>query len=415
MTKCRHCAASLHLSLVDLGSAPPSNAYLNDQSLQTPEKWYPLRVMVCQRCWLAQTEDFAQASELFTADYSYFSGISTTWLAHCENFVIEATRRFRLDSKSLVVELAANDGHLLQYFQTRSIPCLGVEPTASTAAVARHRGLAILEAFFSSALASQLVSEGPKPDLIVANNVLAHVPDINDFINGVGILLRADGVAVFEFHHLLRLVEGAQFDTIYHEHFSYLSLIAAQKLFSSRNLEIFDVEELETHGGSLRVYVQHVGTGRFETLAAVRNVLEKEERAGVTSEAFYHGFQLSVQKIKIDFVSFLINACKNGQSVAGYGAAAKANTLLNFAGIRRDLVHFIVDRSSAKQGKFMPGSHIPIVNEEFLRSTKPDYIVIFPWNIREEVTRQLGYIRGWNGRFVTAVPELVVEGMCELP
>lgn len=392
--------------MVDLGSAPPSNAYLTAETLHAPEKWFPLRVLVCEQCWLAQTEDFAQADELFDAEYAYFSGFSSSWLQHSEAYVEKMAERFQLDGRSHVVEVAANDGYLLQYVKARGIPCTGVEPTASTAAAARAKGIPVIEEFFGEALARHLVQDGVGADLTAANNVLAHVPDINDFVTGFAHLLKPRGVATFEFPHLLRLVAENQFDTIYHEHFSYLSLSAVERIFSRNGLCIFDVEELPTHGGSLRVYAQRSDQGTHPVSAAVAALLERERQAGMLSAEYYASFQVRTNRVKDDFLGFLLQARRDGRRVAAYGAAAKGNTLMNYAGIRPDLISFVVDRNPAKQGKFMPGSRIPILGEEALKQVKPDFIVILPWNLREEIMAQLDYARSWGARFVTAVPEL---------
>lgn len=406
--KCRHCGVEISLSLVDLGSSPPSNAYLTEQSLHAPEKWFPLRVLVCESCWLVQTEDFAQADELFDAEYAYFSGFSSSWLAHSERYVSEMVARFNLSAESHVLEVAANDGYLLQYVKERGIPCTGVEPTASTAAAARAKGIPIVEDFFGVRLAKELAAQGKKFDLTAANNVLAHVPDINDFVAGFAILLKPQGVATFEFPHLLKLISGIQFDTIYHEHFSYLSLTAVERIFSVNGLAVFDVEEHPTHGGSLRVFAQRIDTGRQKCSVRVREILRDEAHAGMMTASYYAGFQEKTNRVKNDFVAFLLEANRQGERVVGYGAAAKGNTLLNYAGIRSDLINFVADRNPAKQGKCMPGSRIPIAEESRIGEVQPDYVVIFPWNLQQEVIRQLNYIRAWGGRFVVAVPELRV-------
>lgn len=407
--KCRHCNADIKLPLVDLGSAPPSNAYLTVESLKAPEKWFPLRVLVCESCWLVQTEDFAQANELFDAEYAYFSGFSTSWLAHAERYVNTMVTRFGLDATSHVVEVAANDGYLLQYVKAKSIPCTGVEPTASTAAAARAKGIPIVEDFFGVELARKLVAQGTQADLTAANNVLAHVPDINDFVAGFAHLLKPQGVSTFEFPHLLQLMAENQFDTIYHEHFSYLSLTAVERVFAGNGLSVFDVEEHTTHGGSLRVFAQRKDIGKHALSAKVAALLEREKQAGMAGAPYYSGFQAKTDKVKNDFVTFLLDAKRDGKSVAAYGAAAKGNTLMNYAGIRPDLISFVVDRNPAKQDKFMPGSRIPIVNESHLHVAKPDYVVILPWNLRVEVMQQLDYIRAWGGQFVSAVPALRIE------
>lgn len=407
--KCRHCHTELTLPLVDMGSAPPSNAYLTGQTLHAPEKYFPLRVLVCTQCWLVQTEDYAGADELFSADYAYFSSFSTTWLKHAEKYVADMAQRFALDADSHIVEVAANDGYLLQFAKARGIPCLGIEPTTSTADAARAKGIEIVEEFFGVELAKKLVAQGKQADLTTANNVLAHVPDINDFVGGFAALLKPAGVATFEFPHLLRLVSENQFDTIYHEHYSYLSLTAVKRIFEQNGLNVFDVEELPTHGGSLRVYAQRKDTGVRQLNPAVTTLLANETAAGMDTTAFYAGFQDKANKVKNDLLAFLIEAQRAGKSVAGYGAAAKGNTLLNYAGVRPDLLSFVVDRNPAKQDKFLPGSRIPIVAESRLRETRPDYVVILPWNLCGEVMEQLAYIREWGGQFVTSVPVLEVK------
>jgi SAM-dependent methyltransferase len=407
--KCRHCQAELTLSLIDLGTAPPSNAYLNQQQIHAPEKYFPLRVLVCTECWLVQTEDYAGAEELFSADYAYFSSFSITWLKHAEKYVTDMAQRFALNANSYIVEVAANDGYLLQYAKAQGIPCLGIEPTTSTADAARAKGLEIVEDFFGVKLAKQLVEQGKQADLTAANNVLAHVPDINDFVRGFSVLLKPAGVSTFEFPHLLRLVTENQFDTIYHEHYSYLSLTAVKRIFERNGLSVFDVEELPTHGGSLRVYAQRRDSGVREPSQNVAKLLELETAAGMNSTAFYAGFQAKANKVKNDLLIFLIEAQLAGKSVAGYGAAAKGNTLLNYAGVRPDLLPYVVDRNPAKQDKFLPGCRIPIVTEAQIKQNRPDYVLILPWNLRTEVVEQLAYIREWGGQFVTSVPALEVK------
>ena len=404
--KCRHCGAPLTLTLVDLGSAPPSNAYLSAQALDAVETWYPLRVLVCTQCLLVQTADFARASELFDARYAYFSSYSSSWLEHARRFVEAMVARFGLRAGSRVVEVAANDGYLLQYVRGRGIECLGIEPTASTAAAARASGLAIVEEFFGVPLAERLRASGQQADLMVANNVLAHVPDINDFVRGFALLLKPAGVASFEFPHLLQLIGQNQFDTIYHEHYSYLSLLAVERIFASCGLEVFDVEELPTHGGSLRVLAQRADSGKQALTTAVAALLRRERAAGMADVAYYGGCQRRLEELKDGFLRFLLDARAQGRQVAGYGAAAKGNTLLNYAGVRPDLLRFVADRNPAKQGHYLPGSRIPVVAESVLREARPDYVLILPWNLADEVRSQLGYIREWGGRFVTAVPRL---------
>lgn len=407
--KCRHCQTELTLPLIDLGAAPPSNAYLTSHTLHVPEKYFPLRVLVCTECWLVQTEDYAGAEELFSADYAYFSSYSTTWLKYAEHYVADMVQRFDLNENSRVVEVAANDGYLLQYAKALGIPCLGVEPTTSTADAARAKGIEIVEQFFGVKLAKELVEQGKQADLMTANNVLAHVPDINDFVAGFAVLLKPAGVGTFEFPHLLRLVSESQFDTIYHEHYSYLSLTTVQRIFERNGLNVFDVEQLPTHGGSLRVYAQRQDSDVHELSQNVATLLAREVAAGMTTPEFYRGFQAKADQVKNDFLSFLIEAKRSGKTVAGYGAAAKGNTLLNYAGVRPDLLPYVVDRNPAKQNKFLPGSRIPVLAEAYLIEERPDYVVILPWNLREEVMVQLAYIREWGGQFVTSVPVLEIK------
>jgi SAM-dependent methyltransferase len=406
--RCRHCSASLKLPFLDLGSAPPSNAYLSQSGLMEPETWFPLRLMVCETCWLVQTEDQAGREAFFNDDYAYFSSYSSSWLAHAKTYVQAMCSRFSLGRHSLAAEIGANDGYLLQYVQQADIPCFGVEPTAGTAAAARAKGIDIVERFFGREVAAELVREGRQVDLVAANNVLAHVPDINDFVAGFALLLKPQGVATFEFPHLQQMLAHKQFDTAYHEHYSYLSLTTVQRIFSVNGLRVFDVEEHPTHGGSLRVFAQRADSGSHAVTATVDSLLGSEAAAGLSSATAYSGFQRQAQVVKNDFLAFLIEAQRHGKRVGAYGAAAKGNTLLNFAGVRPDLLPYVVDRNPAKQGKYMPGSRIPIVAEDRLQQDKPDLIVILPWNLRAEVMVQLDHARHWGGRFVTAVPELRV-------
>jgi len=407
---CRHCDTPLVLPFVDLGAAPPSNAYLTKKALTRREIHYPLKVMVCGNCRLVQTEDTADAGELFDAEYAYFSSFSPSWVKHAETYIDAMVKRFRLGPESHVVEIAANDGYLLQFVKQRAIPCTGVEPTASTAAAAREKGIEIVEEFFGVELAEKLVANGKQADLTAANNVLAHVPDINDFVAGFTRLLKPAGVATFEFPHLLNLLRENQFDTIYHEHFSYLSLTAVNRIFAKNGLTIFDVQTLPTHGGSLRVFARRTDGDPRVISQAVADTLESEKLAGILEDNAYTDFQAKADKVKDDLVAFLIATKRAGKRVAAYGAAAKGNTLMNYAGIRPDLISFVVDLNPAKQNKFMPGSRIPIVAEIRVREDKPDFIVILPWNLRDEVIGQLQYIREWGGQFVTAVPELQIHG-----
>jgi SAM-dependent methyltransferase len=406
--RCRHCAAELTLPFLDLGSAPPSNAYLARAQLAAPETRYPLRVLACTECWLVQTEDHAGREQLFSADYAYFSSVSSSWLAHARAYVHAMRARFGLGPRSLVAEVASNDGYLLQYAAQADIPCYGIEPTASTAAAARAKGLEVVEEFFGVALAERLVAQGRQVDLVAANNVLAHVPDINDFAAGFVRLLKPQGVATFEFPHLLQLVRQAQFDTVYHEHYSYLSLTAVRRVFRHAGLAVFDVEQLPTHGGSLRVFAQRADLGTHAVTPSVAAVLADEEAAGMTTPGFYAGFQARAERVKDDLLAFLVDARRQGLRVGAYGAAAKGNTLLNFAGVRPDLLPYVVDRNPAKAGRWMPGSRIPIVDEGHLQADRPDVVLILPWNLQDEVTAQLAYVRDWGGRFATAVPSLQV-------
>ncbi len=406
--KCRHCSTDLKHDFIDLGFAPPSNAYISPENHNSPELWYPLKVKICHTCWLVQTEDHAGREELFSEDYAYFSSFTKSWLEHAENYVQAVQKRFNLNDSSLVCEVAANDGYLLQYVKAAGVPCFGIEPTVSTANAAREKGIEIVGEFFGNNLAKRLVSDGKRVDLMVANNVLAHVPDINDFVSGFSILLKDDGVVTFEFPHLLNLIEQLQFDTIYHEHYSYLSLTSVKIIFESNGLSIFDVEELPTHGGSLRVYAQKSKIGTNKTLSAVLNILQKEESENINSLKAYEGFQVKAETVKDNLLKFLIAAKEQGKKVAAYGAAAKGNTILNFAGIRPDLLSFIVDRNPNKAGQFMPGSHIPIVDEKYLKKYRPDYILILPWNLKTEIALQLSYIREWKGQCVIAIPEIEI-------
>ncbi|QNH78843.1 methyltransferase domain-containing protein [Pseudomonas protegens] len=403
---CRGCGACLSLPLIDLGTSPPSNAYLRAEQLDQAEQWVPLKVQVCQQCWLVQTEDYTRADHLFDADYAYFSSFSSTWLQHARDYVAQMVERFGLDARSRVVEVAANDGYLLQYVAQRDIPCLGVEPTHSTAQAARAKGLQIRELFFGRGTAAQLLEEGWAADLMAANNVLAHVPDINDFLCGFATLLKPTGVATFEFPQLLTLMAGQQFDTLYHEHYSYLSLTAVQGLCQRNGLEIFDVETLSTHGGSLRVFVQRVDGQRRPVLDSVARQLQLEQQAGVSTPEYYQTLAPAAERIKHELLRFLLQAKAEGKRVVGYGAAAKGNTLLNYAGVKPDLLAWVADASPHKQGKYLPGSRIPVVAPERIDQERPDYVLVLPWNLLGEVSEQLAQVRQWGGRFVIAVPEL---------
>jgi 2-polyprenyl-3-methyl-5-hydroxy-6-metoxy-1,4-benzoquinol methylase len=404
--KCRHCGHEGFWPFLDLGTAPPSNSYVAEDALARPELWYPLVIRTCSECLLTQTEDFASRETFFSERYAYFSSFSTSWLNHAKTYVETMAERFGLGPDSRVVEVAANDGYLLQYVKAKGIPCLGVEPTTSTAEAARAKGIEIVEDFFGVALADALVGRGWQADLTAANNVLAHVPDINDFVSGFAHLLKPDGVATFEFPHLLNMVRENQFDTAYHEHYSYLSLIAVEHILAENGLTVFDVETTPWHGGSLRVFACRADARTRPVQASVGSTRATEEKAGMRARAFYEGFQASAERVRNDFVEYLIQCRRKGLKVAAYGAAAKGNTLLNYGGIKPDLVAFVVDRNPAKQGQFLPGSRIPVVDEDRLKAEKPDRVVILPWNIETEIRAQLSYITGWGGRFVTAVPNL---------
>jgi SAM-dependent methyltransferase len=402
---CRHCQSPLEHAFLDLGHAPPSNAYLTKADLDAPELFYPLRLKVCTQCWLVQTEDYAHADELFSSDYAYFSSTSSSWLTHARCYCEDMTKRLELDANKFVIEVASNDGYLLKNLVDSGVPCLGIEPTASTAAAAESLGIPVLRAFFGEALGKRLAAEGRQADLIAGNNVYAHVPDINDFTAGLKAALKPGGTITLEFPHLMRLIEHTQFDTVYHEHFSYFSLQTVTRIFERAGLRVWDVEELPTHGGSLRVFGCHADVARSET-RAVAAVLAKEDRRGLRRLSTYEGFQARADRVKDDLLTFLIERKRAGVRVAAYGAAAKGNTLLNYAGVRRDLLPFVCDAAPSKQGKYLPGSYIPILPSAALKERKPDIVLILPWNIADEVVREHGYIREWGGQFAVAVPEI---------
>ncbi len=405
---CRFCNNHLTHEFVDLGFSPPSNAYLKECALNAPETFYPLKIMVCEKCFLVQIDELAKHSDIFNEDYAYFSSFSTSWLAHAKAYTQMMTKRFGLNEQSQVIEIASNDGYLLQYFKEHGVPVLGIEPTANTAAAAKEKGIDSVVDFFGVKLANTLAQKGIKADLLLGNNVLAHVPDINDFVGGLPVLLKQDGVITFEFPHLLQLIDKNQFDTIYHEHFSYLSLVAVKQIFEKHGLQIFDVEELPTHGGSLRIFAKHATDNTKNISANVPAMLDKEIAFGLTGLNIYQSYQTKAEKVKNDFTLFLIQAKNEGKKVVGYGAAAKGNTLLNFAGTKKDLLQFVVDASPHKQNKYLPGVHIPIFDEEKIKTGKPDFVVILPWNLKEEISQQLSYIKEWGGKFVVAVPSLQI-------
>jgi len=405
--KCRHCSAPLSHTFLDLGFAPPSNAYLTAEDLTRPEKYYPLKISVCDQCWLVQTEDYAAADELFSEHYAYFSSTSTGWIAHAASYAEKMTRQLQLTADSLVIEVACNDGYLLKNFVAAGIPCLGIEPTASTAAAAERLGIPVIREFFGERLGKQLAADGKQADLIAGNNVYAHVPDISDFTLGLKAALKPGGTITLEFPHLMRLLERTQFDTVYHEHFSYLSLYTVERIFKGAGLRVFDVEELPTHGGSLRIYGCHAADAR-PTSQVVGALMAEEAQRGLRSLAIYQDFQARADRVKDDLLFFLLEQKRAGKKVAAYGAAAKGNTLLNYAGIKPDLLPFICDAAAAKQGKFMPGSHIPIVPPAALANERPDFLLILPWNIAAELKQQNAKLAELGTKFVTAVPELAV-------
>lgn len=406
--KCRFCATPLADVFLDLGTAPPSNAFLAAAELQAPETWFPLKLFTCQDCHLVQVDEVQDHDKLFAPDYVYFSSYSRSWLQHAERYVETAAPRLGLGKHSLVVEIASNDGYLLQYVAARGIPCVGIEPTAGTAQVARDKGIDTRVRFFGTSYAREFIAERGHADLIVANNVLAHVPDINDFVGGLAVLVGPEGVVTVEFPHLLELVDNRQFDTVYHEHFSYLSFHTVQRIFAAHGLRVWDVERLPTHGGSLRVWACRGEAAHVEQ-HSVAGMLAREQAAGMFERPYYYGFQSVAESVKDAFLQFLLQQKRDGKRVAAYGAAAKGNTLLNFAGVRADLLAFVADASPHKQGRYLPGARIPVVDEQHLRAAKPDFVVVLPWNLREEVTAQLAYIREWGGRFVFAVPALEVS------
>lgn len=402
---CRHCGKLLSHTFLNLGFAPPSNAYLTEADLLKPEKHYPLKIQVCDHCWLVQTEDYAEAGELFTSDYAYFSSTSSGWLEHAARYAEAMICELSLDQKSMVIEVASNDGYLLKNFVAAGIPCLGIEPTDSTAEAAEQWDIPVLRKFFGEELGHKLAEEGNQADLIAGNNVYAHVPDINDFTRGLRAVLKRSGTITLEFPHLMRLLENNQFDTVYHEHFSYLSLGVVSRIFATAGLRVWRVEELATHGGSLRIYGCHIDDPR-PSEASVSHVLAQEKQQGLEQLQAYLDFQPKAEKVKNDFLKFLIEQKEQGKKVVAYGAAAKGNTLLNYAGVKPDLLSFVCDAAAAKQDKYMPGSHIPILPPEAISERRPDFIIVLPWNISDEVIRQNSAAREWGCRFVTAVPKL---------
>ncbi|MHB8472056.1 MAG: methyltransferase domain-containing protein [Gammaproteobacteria bacterium] len=405
--RCRFCASPLHVTFCDLGMSPLSNAYLEQSQLGNMEPFYPLHAYVCEQCLLVQLEEFESPEQIF-GDYAYFSSYSDSWLDHARNYVEQMIPRFGLDPSSHVVEIASNDGYLLQYFKEQSIPVLGIEPAANVAVVALEKGIPTDVAFFGVATARRLAAEGKQADLLLGNNVLAHVPDLNDFVAGMKILLKAAGVITLEFPHLLRLIEKNQFDTIYHEHFSYFSFLTVERVFARHGLVLFDVEQLPTHGGSLRIFARHAENAGKPVGDATMRLKSEETAAGLHLPATYADFAEQVRKTKRALLEFLINVKREGKTIVAYGAPAKGNTLLNYCGIRTDFIDYSVDRSPHKQGRFLPGTHIPIFSPDRIAETKPDYVLLLPWNIRHEIVAQMNHIREWGGKFVVPIPRVEV-------
>src|SRR5258706_7788994 len=406
---CRFCKTELEHVFIDLGNSPASNSFLTKEQLNEPEIFYPLKVYTCHNCFLVQIDEYKKSGAIFNNDYAYFSSYSHTWLQHARDYTDMMIDRFGFDSTSQVIEVASNDGYLLQYFKEKAIPVLGIEPTANTAEVAVGKGIKTIIEFFGTELADRLANHWDvKADLLSGNNVLAHVPDIVDFVGGMKIILAGTGVITMEFPHLMQLIDNNQFDTIYHEHFSYLSFYTVKRIFESQGLEIFDVDEIPTHGGSLRIYAKHQEDSQKPVSSNVIDLLKRETDKGVTTLAYYNNFQEKALEVKLDLVSFLVEQKNAGKKVAAYGAAAKGNTLLNYSGIKNDLIEYVADANPHKQNKWLPASHIPVVNESYLKANEPDYVIILPWNLKSEIIQQLSYIRAWGGKFVIPIPQLEV-------
>ncbi len=404
---CRFCGARLRRTFVDLGMSPLCETYPSAADLNRGEVYYPLHVYFCEQCFLVQLEEYESAENIFS-EYPYFSSYSDSWLKHCENYCEEMVQRFGLNVRSLVVEVASNDGYLLQYFARSRVPVLGIEPAANVAKVAQEKGVPTLVRFFGAQVAEELAAERRCADLVLGNNVLAQVPNLNDFVEGLKILLKPEGVLTLEFPHLLRLIESNEFDTIYHEHFSYFSMLTTVRLLKAHGLKAFDVDELPTHGGSLRIYACRSEDQTHKIEASVADLVAKERKAGLDRESGYHSFALQVRQTKFALVEFLLTAAREGKKVAGYGAPGKSATLLHYCGIGKDLIEYTVDRSPYKQGRFLPGTHIPIHHPDRIGETKPDYVLILPWNLKSEIMEQLQFIRAWGGRFVVPIPTVTV-------
>jgi SAM-dependent methyltransferase len=406
--RCLHCRATLRDTFVDLGLSPLCQTHVAADALDRPETFYPLHARVCRECFLVQLEEFVAPADIF-GEYAYFSSYSDSWVAHARRYALGMAQRLRLGAGSLVMEVASNDGYLLQHFVAQGVPVLGIEPAANVAEAARQRGVRTIDRFLGTAAAREIVAQFGHADLVVANNVLAHVPDINDFVSGLGTLLAPDGVLTLEFPHLRRLIESNQFDTIYHEHFSYLSLFVVERIFASRGLTVFDVEELPTHGGSLRVHAARATSVAHARMPAVDRVIGEERAAGLDTLAAYRSFGAQVQATKRDILAFLVDAKRVGHRIVGYGAPGKGNTLLNYCGIRTDFLDFTVDRNPYKQGKFTPGTRIPILAPDAIARARPDYVFVLPWNLVDEIVEQLGYVRDWGGKFVVPIPRVSVR------
>lgn len=404
---CRFCGTELRHTFVDLGMSPPCESYRKPEQLNAMEPFYPLHVYVCEQCFLVQLQEYISPENIFS-EYAYFSSYSDTWLQHAKNYTEMVIARFQLNEHSQVVEIASNDGYLLQYFGEKGIPAIGIEPAANVAEVAIQKGILTLVKFFGQKTAREQVAKGQQADLLIGNNVLAHVPDLNDFVKGMRILLKPRGVITMEFPHLMRLVAENQFDTIYHEHFSYFSLLTVEKVFAAHGLTIFDVEELPSHGGSLRIYARHVEDSSKPISQKVAELRAREDEAGFTRLEQYFSFSEQVKHTKREVLSFLLEAKQEGKSIAGYGAPGKGNTLLNYCGIRTDFLDYTVDRNSYKQGNFLPGTHIPIFHPNKIKETKPDYVLILPWNLKQEIMAQMAFIREWGGKFVVLIPTVKV-------
>ena len=406
--KCRFCNAKLKITFADLGTSPLSNSFLDEKSLNEKESFFPLHVFVCNNCFLVQLEEFEKPEKIFS-NYVYFSSYSESWINHAKNYTTFMVKRFRLNTDSFVIEIASNDGYLLQHFHNQNIPCLGIEPAENVANIAKQKDIPTLVRFFGTETAKDLVSKGKMADLLLGNNVLAHVPNINDFVAGMKILLKLNGVITMEFPHLMQLIDKNQFDTIYHEHFSYFSFYTVKKIFEQHKLRIFDVEELSTHGGSLRIYATHNENSVPVVTNQVDKLLEKEIGFGITQISTYTNFQKQILRVKNEICEFITSTVKNGKKIVCYGAAAKGNTLLNYCGIGIDLIDYVVDRNPHKQGLFLPGTHIPIKDPSEIQKTKPDYLMIIPWNLQDEIMKQMNYIHNWGGKFVIPIPEVKIN------